>query len=121
MNNKVEYPSYNGLSRVALYWGVPLMAIVFIVMVSLIIAVFASMFFGVGGILFGAIGLPFLLYFKQICETDDQALRITLLEIFCRINRRNGKHFGNTYTLSPIQYGRRPHVYKRYITKSTFN
>lgn len=120
MRLKVEYPSYNGLSRVALYWGVPLMAIVFIVMISLVIAVLAAMFLGIGGILFGAVGLPFLLYLKQICETDDQALRITVLEIWCRITRRNGKNFGGTYTLSPMQYGRRAHVYQRYIKESTF-
>jgi type IV secretion system protein VirB3 len=119
MEKKIEYSSYNGLSRVAMYWGVPLMAIVFIVLLSLVVAVIAAMFVGVGGILFGALGFPILLYLKQICETDDQALRITVLEIWCLISRRNAKHFGNTYTLSPMQYGRRTHVYKRYFKKST--
>lgn len=115
MKTKTEYPSYNGLSRVALFWGVPLMAIVCIVLAGLLIGVFGAMLMGIGGALFGAVGIPFLLYLKQICENDDQAFRIAVLEIWCRINRRNGKHFGNTYTLTPMQYGRRSHVYKRYF------
>jgi type IV secretion system protein VirB3 len=119
MSEKAKYPSYNGLSRVAMFWGVPLMAIVVIATACLLIGAIAAAFLGVGGILFAAIGFPFLLYLKQICETDDQALRITLLEIQCRLSRRNGKQFGNTYTLSPIQFGRREHVYQRYFIQPT--
>lgn len=115
MDDKDKYPSYNGLSRVAMSWGVPLMAVVIIATACLLIAAVAAFFLGVGGILFASVGIPFALYLKQICETDDQALRITLLEIKYRFSRRNGKQFGNTYTLSPIQYGRREHVYKRYF------
>lgn len=117
LEKKIEYPSYNGLSRVAMYWGVPLMAIVFIVLFSLMVGVIASIFLGVGGILFGFVGLPILVYFKQICETDDQALRITVLDLFIFFGRKNKQSFGNTFTLSPMQYGRRIHVYKRYFRK----
>jgi type IV secretion system protein VirB3 len=119
MANKDQYPSYNGLSRVAMFWGVPLMAIVVISTACLLIGAVGAFFLGVGGILFASVGFPVLLYLKQICETDDQALRITLLEIKCRFGRRNAKQFGNTYTLSPIQYGRREHVYKRYFIQPT--
>jgi len=113
MDEKTKYPSYNGLSRVAMWWGIPLMAIVIIAIVSLMTAVVASIFLGPGGLLFGAVGLPFLLYLKQICETDDQAFRITVLQIICKLKKKNGKRFGNTYSILPMQFGRRNHVYQR--------
>jgi type IV secretion system protein VirB3 len=117
MPGKVKYPSYNGLARVAMWKGVPLMAVVVIAVACLLIGTLASLFMGVGGILFASVGIPVAWYFKEICEKDDQALRITLLELKCRLTRRNAKHFGNTYTLAPVQYGRRQHVYKRYFAK----
>lgn len=119
MSAKVEYPSYNGLSRVAMIRGIPLMAVVVIALASLVIGFAGTTFLGIGGILFGAVGLPFLLYIKQISETDDQALRIAWLEFRCWLTRKFSPRFGGTYTLSPMQYGRRSHVYKRYFKEST--
>jgi type IV secretion system protein VirB3 len=119
MSAKLEYPSYNGLSRVAMIRGIPLMAVVVIALASLVIGFVGTAFLGIGGILFGAVGLPFLLYIKQICETDDQALRIAWLEFRCWLTRKFSPRFGGTYTLSPMQYGRRSHVYKRYFKEST--
>lgn len=118
-DEQIEYPSFNGLSRVALFWGVPLMAIVIIVIASLVIAIVATLFLGPGGLFFGAVGIPILFYLKHICENDDQAARIVFLELRCWLSRRNAKSFGDTYTLSPMQYDRRSHVYKRYFKKST--
>lgn len=97
------------------------MGIVFTTCLSLIVAVICTMFVGAGGMLFGAIGIPILLYLKTICETDDQAARITALELWCHISKRNAHYFGGAYTLSPIQYGRRCHVYKRFFEKTTFD
>lgn len=113
MDQKELYPSYNGLSRVAMWWGIPLMAVVATFTICMAIALIGSIFWGVGGLFLGCVGLPVLLYLKQICETDDQAFRITMLDLWIFVSRRNKRHFGSTYTLSPMQYGRRPHVYKR--------
>ena len=107
------YSSYNALSRVAMVWGIPLVAVIVVGIVSILVGLISAAFLGAGGVFFGLVGFPVLLYFKQICETDDQALRITALEIWHRITRRNAKFFGNTYTLSPMKFGRRSHVYKR--------
>lgn len=120
MSAKLSYPSYNGLSRVAMIRGIPLMAVVVIALASLIVGFVGAAFMGIGGILFGAVGLPFLFYIKQISETDDQALRIAWLETRCWLTRVFSPRIGDTYTLSPMQYGRRKHVYKRYFEKSTF-
>lgn len=95
------------------------MAVVVITLASLVVGFMGAAFLGIGGILFGVIGLPFLLFIKQICETDDQALRITWLEFRCWLTRKLSPRFGDTYTLSPMQYGRRAHVYKRYFKEST--
>lgn len=112
-DNQKVYPSYNALSRVAMVWGVPLVAVIVVGMGSMLLALIAAAILGAGGVFFGLVGFPVLLYFKQICETDDQALRITAMEIWCRLTRRNAKSFGNTFTLSPMKFGRRDHVYKR--------
>lgn len=115
------YPSFNALGRVAMLGGVPLLAVIFIGLFSLIAAVVGAVFFGLGGMLFGAIGLPVYLYCKKVCETDDLALRIMALELWCWLQRQfsNARLFGGTYTLSPIKYGRSHHVYQRYFRKPT--
>lgn len=113
MSDKQAYSSYNGMSRIAMIRGVPVMAGVVIAMLSLFVGFAGAFMYGIGGILFAGIGIPIFLYIKKISESDDQALRITLLELWCRITRRCGRLFGDTYTLSPMQYGRRTHVYKR--------
>lgn len=117
MDTKTEYPSYNGLSRVAMFHGIPLMAVVVVAAVSMVVGVVSTMFLGIGGFLFFLVGVPILIYIKQVCETDDQALRIAWLEFRCWLARVFSTRIGNTYTLSPMQYGRRKHVYKRYFEK----
>jgi type IV secretion system protein VirB3 len=113
------YPSYNGLSRVAMVWGVPLVASIAILMFSIVCAAIAAAILGAGGVFFASVGIPIWIYCKQICETDDQAMWITALEILSFMKRWNKKVFGNTYTLSPIKFGRSKHVYKRHLTEST--
>lgn len=119
MESKTEYPSLNGLSRVAMFYGIPLMAVVVIAVVSMVVGVVSTMFMGIGGFLFGLVGVPVLIYIKQVCETDDQALRIAWLEFRCWLTRVFSTRIGETYTLSPMQYGRRKHVYKRYFKEPT--
>jgi type IV secretion system protein VirB3 len=117
MNNRAEYPSYNALARVAMLKGVPLVAAIGIALVSLIVGAAGAVLLGPGGMLLGAVGLPLFFYCKAVCENDDLALRITMLEFKCWICKRNTRLFGGTYTLAPIKYGRRNHDYKRYFKK----
>jgi len=111
---QTAYPSFNALSRVAMVWGIPIVALILVALASMLLAVIAAAFIGVGGIFFAVVGVPVLLFIKQISENDDQALRIAVLEFRCRLMRRNAKLFGNTFTLSPMRYGRRKHAYKRH-------
>ena len=121
VDQKKKYPSYNALGRVAMVRGVPLVAVIVIAFVSLIVAMLGAVFYGPGGMLFGAVGLPLYLYCKKLCENDDHALRITFLELWCWFRRllSNARLFGGTFTLSPTKYGRNHHVYQRYFKKPT--
>lgn len=119
MGTKTEYSSYNGLSRVAMYKGVPLMAVVVVAAVSMVIGVASVIFLGIGGAPFFLVGVPILFFIKQLCETDDQALRIAWLEYRCWVTRIFSTKIGETYTLSPMQFGRSKHVYKRYFKEFT--
>lgn len=112
LEKQQEYPSFNALSRVAMIWGIPLVAVILVGLASLVVAVIAAGIIGVGGIFFLIIGAPVLLFIKQISATDDLAVRIFWLELKCRLKRRNAKLFGNTHTLSPIRFGRRKNVYR---------
>lgn len=118
---KKRYPSYNALGRVAMLRGVPLVAVIVIAFLSLIVAILGAAFSGPGGMLFGAVGIPLYLYCKKLCENDDYALRIAVLELWCWFRRllSNAKLFGGTFTLSPMKYGRSNHVYQRYFKKPT--
>jgi len=113
-NKRKEYPSFNALSRVAMWWGIPLVAVIMAGLACLVIGVVGAAIVGVGGIFFAVVGLPVLLFIRQISANDDQAVRIFLLEIRCRLKRRNAKRFGNTFTLSPIRFGRRKNVYSHF-------
>ncbi|WP_233890066.1 VirB3 family type IV secretion system protein [Paraburkholderia flagellata] len=113
MEEKTLYPSYAGLARTPMVLGIPLMAALIVFVVSLVVSVVGGATLGPGGLLFGCVGAPVLLYLKQLCATDDQALRILGLELRCMIQRRFFSMFGKTFTLAPIRYGRQLSTYSR--------
>jgi type IV secretion system protein VirB3 len=118
MSEKTLYPSYAGLGRTAMIWGVPLIPTLFVFAVAVFAALLGAATMGPGGLLFAVPSIPIFLFFKRICETDDQALRILWLEFLCVLDRSLARCFGNTYTLAPMQYGRRLANYKRPFEKS---
>jgi type IV secretion system protein VirB3 len=115
MEERAKYPSYNALARVAMLKGVPLVAAILIAFFSLVTGTLGALFLGPGGLLLAAIGVPLFFYCRDTCKDDDQALRITWLEFKCWLGKLNAKYYGGTYTLAPMKYGRRKHVYKRYF------
>lgn len=117
MAGKKKYSAYAGLGRVAMIWGVPLMPLMIVGCASVFTALSVAIFLGPGGLLFGGLGVPILLFLRQMCETDDQALRILWLELRCVMERRAWWLFGKTLTLAPIHYGRFLKVYRRPFRK----
>jgi len=101
-----------------MYWGVPLIPLLIVVGAFVFLALFAAAFMGPGGLLFGALAVPILLFLRKTCETDDQALRILWLEVLCVLRRRSWRMFGRTLTLAPIRYGQHLAVYRRPFRKA---
>jgi type IV secretion system protein VirB3 len=126
---KVRYPGFNGLGRTAAIWGVPYMAMLVVVVASMFTGVLVAFFVGPGGLLFVFLGFPVLLWFKSLCETDDQGLWIMWLQYRCRfyfwqlcirawVNAgRAAPRFGNTLTLAPLRYGRQRRVFRDFLQR----
>ncbi|MBP0593641.1 VirB3 family type IV secretion system protein [Paraburkholderia sp. LEh10] len=126
-DEKIRYPGFNGLGRTAAIWGVPYMAMLVVVVASMFTGVLVAFFVGPGGLLFVFLGFPVLLWFKHICETDDQGLWIMWLQFRCRnyfwrlrirarVNAaRAAPNFGNTSTLAPLRYGRQRRVFRDFL------
>lgn len=106
MTNQVMYSAYAGLGRTAMWKGMPLMPTLIVMCVAVFAALIGAAVFGAGGLAFALPAAPVVLFFKHMCSTDDEALRILGLEFRCWMDRRNTQCFGNTYTLSPMRYGR---------------
>ncbi|WP_322058442.1 VirB3 family type IV secretion system protein [Paraburkholderia sp. J63] len=112
-DDRTLYPSYAGLNRIAMIGGVPMFPALITGCASLIASMTGGFVLGPGGLLIGSAGVPVFLFFRQVCETDDQALRLTWLEFLCWLDRRRVSVFGKTCTLAPMRYGRDLDVYTR--------
>lgn len=119
---KPTYPSYNGLGRSALIAGVlPLVPTIIVGASAVLGALGLQVLIGPAGLLFALLAVPALLFLKSICETDDQAIPMLRKEVMCWLSRKfgNGHLWNNTYTFTPVKYGRRLHVYQRHFEKPT--
>lgn len=119
---KPVYPSYNGLGRTALIAGVlPLIPTIIVGVIAVLGALVLQGVMGPAGLLFVLLAIPVLLFLKSICETDDQAMGMLSKEIMCWFQTKtgNGHLWNNTYTLTPVKYGRQLHVYQRPFEKPT--
>jgi type IV secretion system protein VirB3 len=112
-----EYMSYNGLGRSPMVWGVPFMAGLGILCISLLPAMMLGVIIGPFGWLFSVLGIPLLLFAKWLCTTDDKALVILAKEIKWVILKNmggNAKIFGNTFTNMPTAYKRK----RKYVERA---
>lgn len=99
-----SFPSYNGLDRVIMFMGVPLVPAVIIFLILLLVSFIAQRILGIIGFAFLALGLPIFLFLKQISETDDRAMNMLILEMRFRLKRRYYREYGNTLTYLPNKY-----------------
>jgi type IV secretion system protein VirB3 len=112
-DERTLYPSYAGLNRIAMIAGVPMFPALFIACLSLLASMACGFVLGPGGLLVGAAGVPIFVFFRHVCATDDQALRLVWLELGCWLDRWRVSVFGKTYTLAPMRYGRDVGIYMR--------
>lgn len=113
MNNEakqLEFDIYNGMSRVPLFWGVPIFPLLLCFVSTLVFGMGGFSVFGVWGSL---LALPFILVgiaLRIVCEKDDKYLR--RLHFMLRRLRLNFR-FGQSLFVTPQNpkwsqyYGRR--------------
>lgn len=87
------YATYNGLNRPAMIKGMPIMAIVIALLVSLIGGGGAIYLFGWGGLFVPALCFLTLFAIRIICEYDPNALRVMKLAFsgwWLKLKHRDG-------------------------------
>ena len=116
-----EYISYNGLGRNPSIWGIPYMAGLAILSVSVIGGMVLGVAVGPAGWFFALIGVPIGWFLKSICTNDDKALGIVCLEarwVLIKLASGNAKYHGKTMAIAPTTYGRKLKNVKRYFEKT---
>jgi O-antigen/teichoic acid export membrane protein len=73
---KLIFPSYNGMSRPAMYWNIPIMALVGLLMCALIFGIAATALLSwVWGLIIAGLFLSALVALRFLCLIDPQYLR----------------------------------------------
>ncbi|MBF0805003.1 MULTISPECIES: VirB3 family type IV secretion system protein [unclassified Neisseria] len=119
INIDTEYNTYEGLSRQATVWGIPMIPVITIVGIFVLIALFTMQFLDLKAFAILLMAVPFLVFLKLMTQRDDQAVNIIALELYWHIQRRNADLFGNTLTLMPTKFGRERHDYERFIREDS--
>lgn len=101
-----EFSSYNGLDRTALFFGIPLLAAVGLLVMGVFVMFLGMYFFSIAGFLFGLIVLPLAFFVRVITHNDDKALEMIALEMKYRSKRHLYKEYGNTLTFMPERFCR---------------
>lgn len=86
----LKFDSHNGMSRVAMQWGIPVFPLIFCVMGFALTALVGLLVFGGWGILMAAPFVIFALFLRIISERDDKAMRRMFFSF--RRWRRNRKY-----------------------------
>lgn len=102
-------------------WGIPYMAGLLILCVSLLGAMLLGTFVGGLGWAFALLGIPVVLFVKMLCINDDRAVQILVLELKWSLIKAiggNAMYHGATLAIAPITYGRKRKNVKRYFEKT---
>lgn len=119
-----EYMSFNGLGRKAMIpvLGIPYMAALALSCIFMLGGVVLGFIFGPAGMLFALVALPVGFFIRLLCETDDRAIEILLLEVKWAVLKLIGgtaRFVGGTLAVGPMKYGRRLRDVKEYFEEST--
>ena len=110
-----EQATFNGLSRQAMLWGIPLPAVVACIFVGMMTAMLSMPFLQGKALFFLLLPFPILAFLRTICVNDDQALRIYFYETKYFLRRRNAKMFNGTNTILATKFGRQQSDYQRFF------
>ena len=119
INIDTEYSSYEGLSRVAMLAGVPIILGFIILVVFMATAMFLMPVYGLKAFGIFLLALPCIFFLRMLTKRDDQALRILGLEIYWWFVRRKSNLFGDTLTITATKFGRDRDDYIRFIKEET--
>ena len=119
INIDTEYSSYEGLSRVAMLAGVPIIPGFIILVVFMATAMFLMPVYGLKAFGIFLLALPCIYFLRILTKRDDQALRILGLEIYWWFVRRKSNLFGDTLTITATKFGRDRDDYIRFIKEET--
>ncbi|MBR3425722.1 MAG: VirB3 family type IV secretion system protein [Neisseriaceae bacterium] len=110
------YPNYGGLDRQALFFGIPVVVAMLILVGATVPAIILVQFFSaIWGLFCVAIAAAVLFHLHNVCSDDDQAMRITGFELLCFLRRKNARIFGGKNTILSTRYGRHKSDYQRLL------
>lgn len=115
---ETEYPTFNGLNRQAMIWGVPLIPFVVCVFVLMMLFMVAMTFLGGKSLFILLLVIPIFLALKSISANDDQAFKIYGLEIKWYFRRQHAELFNGTTTIVSTKYGRQTSDYQRFFQQN---
>lgn len=85
-------PTYNGMGREAIYWGVPIMPFAAIAMITLMITLISVLLFSFWGLLAAMPGGICLIAIRVACSLDSKALdRLAFVIRRFFLNRKYGR------------------------------
>jgi hypothetical protein len=113
-NIHTEFPTYNGMNRPAMFFGVPLMPMVLSIIGLVLIAMIGQMLIGKTALLLVGLNIPIYFGLKTISENDDQAIKVYAAEAKWLLRRIGAGAGLSTFTLHAGRYGRHRDDYKDY-------
>lgn len=109
-----EYPNYGGLDREALFFNVPIVVAMLLLVAGCVPTLILFQFhLGIYSLLPAVMALAVLAHLSHLCSEDDQAMRINKIEMGLFFRRKNTRIFGGTTTILSTRYGRHKNDYRR--------
>lgn len=115
---ETEYPTFNGLNRQAMIWGVPLIPFMVCFFVLMMLFMMAMTFLGGKSLFILLLVIPIFLALRSISANDDQAFKIYSIEIKWYLRRQHAELFNGTTTIVSTKYGRQTSDYQRFFQQN---
>ena len=117
-NIDTEQLTFNGMARQAMYFGVPLPALVVCGLLGIIPTFVAMAFLEGASLFFMLLPIPTVMFLRTICANDDQAVRIYIYELKWFFRKKNSRLFNGTLTILSTKFGRDISDYQRFFEQN---